>query len=230
MVAATSRWFRCAIMDDGIWKLVPPPERVAFRWCKLYTSSFDGSHSYMFPQQQKHIDWMRIGAFSFDSSVAVLAERLTLTGKMQNGDTMKKMFRSQGCCVLDNVKTGIWIAGTMQTLDTRHIELFPCEGFQNGNWDYQLVGSHDIKKRADGAAGAIFDMKHLEDSSTSAVFDYKSWIGRANDWQPKAMIDFHVVAVNTNLQENEGLHVKYQAMRAGTNGEIVSIRITQQLL
>lgn len=121
----------------------------------------------MFPQQQKHIDWMRIGAFSFDSSVAVLAERLTLTGKMQNGDTMKKMFRSQGCCVLDNVKTGIWIAGTMQTLDTRHIELFPCEGFQNGNWDFQLVGSHDIKKRADGAAGAIFDMKHLEDSSTS---------------------------------------------------------------
>ncbi|KAG5021744.1 hypothetical protein JHK85_018086 [Glycine max] len=64
----------------------------------------------------------------------------------------------------------------------------------------------------------------------AAVFDYKSWIGRANDWQPKAMIDFHVVAVNTNLQENEGLHVKYQAMRAGTNGEIVSIRITQQLL
>lgn len=61
--------------------------------------------------------------------------------------------------------------GTMQTLDTRHIELFPCEGFQNGNWDYQLVGSHDIKKRADGAAGAIFDMKHLEDSSTSG----KSW-------------------------------------------------------
>lgn len=38
----------------------------------------------------------------------------------------------------------------------------------------------------------------------AAVFDYKSWIGRANDWQPKAMIDFHVVAVNTNLQENEG--------------------------
>jgi len=38
----------------------------------------------------------------------------------------------------------------------------------------------------------------------AAVFDYKSWIGRANDWQPKAMIAFHAVAVNTNLQENEG--------------------------
>ncbi|MED6108614.1 hypothetical protein PIB30_025742 [Stylosanthes scabra] len=30
-----------------------------------------------------------------------------------------------------------------------------------------------VVKRADGAAGAIFDTKHLEDSSTSAVFDYK---------------------------------------------------------
>lgn len=38
----------------------------------------------------------------------------------------------------------------------------------------------------------------------AAVFDYKSWIGRPNDWQPKAMIAFHAVAVNTNLQENEG--------------------------
>lgn len=47
MLAATSRWFRRAIMDDGIWKFVclrdlqvPPPECVAFRWCKLYTSTF----------------------------------------------------------------------------------------------------------------------------------------------------------------------------------------------
>lgn len=59
-------------------------------------------------------DWMRIGAFSFDSSVAVLAERLILPGKIRNGETMEKMLRSQGCCVLDNVKTGIWIAGNSQ--------------------------------------------------------------------------------------------------------------------
>jgi len=55
----------------------------------------------------------------------------------------------------------------MQTLDARHIELFLCEGYRNGSWDYQLVGSHDIKKRADGAAGSIFDIRHLGDSSTS---------------------------------------------------------------
>nr|XP_025615952.1 probable F-box protein At3g61730 isoform X1 [Arachis hypogaea] len=184
----------------------------------------DGSHSYMFRQQEKHIDWMRIGAFSFDSSVAILAERLSFPGKIKERETLEKMLRSQGCCVVENVKPGIWIAdlqlvrcpvcdlntcdGTMQTLDARHIELFLCEGYKNGSWDYQLVGSHDIKKRADGAAGAIFDAKHLEDSSTSAVFDYKSWIGKPNDWQPKAMIAFHAVAVNTNLQENEGKRLK----------------------
>ncbi|KAK7292804.1 hypothetical protein RJT34_15658 [Clitoria ternatea] len=253
MLAATNRWFRRAIMDDAIWKFVclrdlqvPAPQHVTFKWCKLYTSAFDGSHSYMFRQRDKHIDWMRIGAFSFDSSVAVLTEKLNFPGKIRKEDAMEKMLRSHGCCVLDNVKTGIWIAdlqlvrcpvcdlntcdGTMQTLDARHIELFHCEGYQDGSWEYQLVGSHDIKKRADGAAGAIFDVKHLEDSSTSAVFDYKSWIGRPNDWQPKAMIAFHAVAVNTNLQENEGLHVKYHAMRAGTDGEVVAIRISQQLL
>lgn len=38
----------------------------------------------------------------------------------------------------------------------------------------------------------------------AAVFDYKSWIGRSNDWQPKAMIAYHAIAVSTNLQENEG--------------------------
>lgn len=38
----------------------------------------------------------------------------------------------------------------------------------------------------------------------SEIFDFKSWVGKANDWQPKAMITLHAVAVNTNLQDNEG--------------------------
>ncbi|GAU42352.1 hypothetical protein TSUD_350180 [Trifolium subterraneum] len=237
MLAATNRWFRRAIMDDAIWKFVclrdlqvPSPPPVAFKWSKLYTSAFDGSHSYKFRQQEKHIDWMRIGAFFFDSPVAFLTERLNFPEDLKKEESREKMLQSHGCCFLDNIKPGIWIAGTMQTLDARHIELFLCEGYQNGSWEYEVVGSHDVKKRADGATGSIFDVKHLESSSTAAVFDYKSWIGKQNDWQPKAMIAFHAVAVNTNLQENEGLHVKYQAMRAGPDGEVVSIRISQQLL
>lgn len=58
----------------------------------------------------------------------------------------------------------------MQTLDARHIELFLSEGYQNGSWEYELIGSHDVKKHVDGASGAIFDLKHLNDSPTSGNF------------------------------------------------------------
>lgn len=64
-------------------------------------------------------------------------------------------------------------AGTMQTLDARHIELFLNEGYQDGSWDYETLGSHDTSKHADGASGGIFDMKHLKDQSTSGIlFDF----------------------------------------------------------
>ena len=56
----------------------------------------------------------------------------------------------------------------MQTLDARHIELFLSEGYRDGSWEYQIIGSHDIKKHADVAFAGIFDFKHLNDSSTSA--------------------------------------------------------------
>ncbi|KAG2720558.1 hypothetical protein I3760_02G040900 [Carya illinoinensis] len=253
MLALTSKWFHRMIMEDNIWKLVclrdlqvPAPDHVAFKWINLYTSSFGGSHSYTFRQQEKHIDWMRIGAFFLESSVALLTDRLNLPAKIPEEDATKRMLQSCDCCLLDNVKSGIWIAdlqlvrcpvcdlntcdGTMQTLDARHIELFLCEGFQNGSWEYELIGSHDVKERVDGASGAIFDVKHLEDRTSRAVFDLKSWAGKPNDWQPKATITLHAVAVNTNLQENEGLHIKYQTMRAGADGQVVSIRISQQLL
>ncbi|KAM1053342.1 hypothetical protein ACFX2I_000800 [Malus domestica] len=254
MLATTCRWFRGLIMEEGsIWKhvclrdlQVPEPRHVALNWRKLYVSAFDGSHSYMFRQQEKHIDWMRIGAFSVESSEAFLTEKLIKPSRLPEGDTIQKMLESCGSCVLDKVRTGIWIAdlqlvrcpvcelntcdGTMQTLDARHIELFLSEGYKNGSWEYELIGRHDVNEHADGACGAIFDMKHLKESSTSAVFNLKSWVGKPTDWQPKAIITLHAVAVNTNLQKNEGLQVKYHAMRDGPQGEVVSIRISQQLL
>lgn len=55
----------------------------------------------------------------------------------------------------------------MQTLDARHIELFLSEGFRDGSWDYEVIGSHDIKTHVDGASGAIIDVKHIGKSSTS---------------------------------------------------------------
>ncbi|XP_010053823.2 probable F-box protein At3g61730 [Eucalyptus grandis] len=252
MLALTSKWFYRLMMDDSIWKFaclrdlqVPEPKKVSCKWISLYASAFDGSHSYMFRQQEKHIDWMRIGAFSLDSSQALLTERLSAVEIPEAGN-MKKILKSGAYCLLKNIKTGIWIAdlqlvrcpicdlskceGTMQTLDARHIELFLSEGYQDGTWEYQVAGARDIKGNTEAASGAIFDLKHLKDSSTSAIFDVKSWVGKPQDLQPKAKVTVHAVAVNTNLQKNEGLHLKYHVMRAGADGEIVSIRICQQLL
>ncbi|PIA34685.1 hypothetical protein AQUCO_03700161v1 [Aquilegia coerulea] len=255
MLGSVNRWFyRLILKEDSVWKFaclrdlqVPePPQHVPFSWLKLYASAFDGSHSYLFRQPEKHIDWMRIGAFYIDSSYALLTETLILPLRIPQGKTTLEMLESSGSFIIRHVKTGIWIAdlqlvrcpvcnletceGTMQTLDARHIELFHTEGYQNGSWEYEEIGAHEIKKHSDGASGGIFDIKHLRDPCTKEVVDLKSWGAKPNDWQPKARISMHAVAVNTNLQKNEGLHVKFHVMRAGVGGEVVSIRISQQLL
>ncbi|XP_050237587.1 probable F-box protein At3g61730 [Mercurialis annua] len=252
-LAATCRWFHDVIMHDSIWKFaclrdlqVPDPGHAAFKWIKLYSSLVDGSHSYRTREKEKHLDWMRIGAFFFDSKVALLTGRLSLLVKIRQRDSIEKLLESGGATVLKNIKKGIWISdlqlvrcpvceldqcdGTMQTLDARHIELFQYPDFKNGNWEYELIGSHKMAKPMDAACGGIFDLKHLNDRETSGIFNLKLWTGEPNDFQPKAMITFHSVAINTNLQNNEGLLTKYFVMRAGSGGEVVSIRISQQLL
>ncbi|KAH7522877.1 hypothetical protein JRO89_XSUnG0090600 [Xanthoceras sorbifolium] len=273
MLALTNKWFHSVIMHDSVWKFacmrdlqVPDPGSVAFNWFKLYAYAFDGSHSYLFHQQDRHLDWMRIGAFIFNSQDALLTDKLNLPVRILKGKTIEKMLEACGSCLLRNVKPGIWIAGTaklticslyaalpvtlihakkdsetyeeslllyqgtMQMLDARHIELFLSEGFKNGNWKYELIGTHKIEKNTQGACGAIFDLKHIKESQSAGVFNLNAWIGKPDDLQPKAIIAFHGVAVNTNLQKNDGILVKYHAMRDGTNGDIVSIRISQQLL
>ncbi|KAE8732246.1 putative F-box protein [Hibiscus syriacus] len=124
MLGATNKWFSSVIMQECIWKLtclrelqVPDPGHVAFSWSKLYGSVVDGSHSFIFRQQEKHIDWMRIGAFSFDSEVAFLCERMVNPPvKIPKQGNIDDMLQSSGSCMLRNIKTGIWIAGTVQIL------------------------------------------------------------------------------------------------------------------
>ncbi|CAH2063188.1 unnamed protein product [Thlaspi arvense] len=206
----------------------------------------DGSHSYLFHQQEKHIDWMRIGAFTLDSPMSLLTENLSGQLKVPREGTIERMLQTTGSCIIKNIKSGIWIAdlqlvrcpvcdlstcdGTMQTLDARHFELFLNEEYKNGSWEYNLIGSHKLQKDAIAACGAIFDLKHLKASSSSGILQLKSWTGEPDDSQPKAVIATHAVAVHTRLQENEGILVKYHTMKAGTDGDIVSIRISQQLL
>ncbi|KAK3037324.1 hypothetical protein RJ639_032086 [Escallonia herrerae] len=198
--------------------------------------------------------------FSFDSPFALLTEKLMRPLKLPQEENTDKMLESCGSCVVKNVRTGIWIAdlqlvrcpvcdletcdgeqeicfsfhklrGTMQLLDARHIELFLNDGYQDGSWEYEMIGSHDIRKHQDGASGAIFDLKHLYDESSSGnalrclCLDLKSWLGKPKDWQPRVMVPSLAVAINTNLQENEGLNVKFQAMTAGAGAQECSTSV-----
>ncbi|XP_020096805.1 probable F-box protein At3g61730 [Ananas comosus] len=254
-LALVNRWFHRLIGEETIWKhvclrdlQVPTPQHVSFPWKQIYASALDGSHSYCFRQREKHLDWMRIGSFFLDSPFVLLTETLALPKKLpQPGDDPERSIQITGTCLLTNARTGIWIAdlqlvrcpvcnlntceGTMQVLDARHAELFLEEGYRRGSWEYEDLAFHRIEKPSTAAVGGIFDLTYLSSLSTAGVLDWKSWIGQPNDWQPKARLAIHAVAVNTNLQPNDGLHVRFQAMRNGSgDGEVVSIRISQQLI
>lgn len=58
-------------------------------------------------------DWMRIGAFFFDSDVAFLTESLIAPLRISREEIVEKMLEKNGNCVLCNIKTGIWIAGNL---------------------------------------------------------------------------------------------------------------------
>lgn len=60
--------------------------------------------------------------------------------------------------------------GTMQIVDVRHIDLFLNREYQDGSWEYELIGTHDITKHSDSASGGIFDIKHLKDPTTAGNF------------------------------------------------------------
>ncbi|KAI3982550.1 hypothetical protein MKX01_031289 [Papaver californicum] len=228
MLGSSCRWFRRVILEEESGDSLV---YVIFKFPH-------GSHSYLFRQQDKHIDWMRIGAFFFDSSAGLLTEKLPFAPKTPKGRVCRENVADnwflhfnlqQVRCPVCNLDT---CEGTMQTLDARHIELVLIEGYKNGSWDYKEIGSYQIRTHSDGATGAIFDIKHLKDRATTEVLDLKSWAAKPSDWQPRARIACHGVAVNTNLQQNDGLHVAYHAMRAGEedDSEVFLIRISQQLL
>ncbi|CAN0889721.1 Probable F-box protein At3g61730, partial [Linum grandiflorum] len=234
-LALTCRWFHRAMMQDNLWKSVclshlqvPAPDRTEFKWFELYASAINGSHSYTFRVEEKHLDCMRLGAFFLESASALLIQRLTLPLKIMKRDPLETMLASNGACLLTDLRRGIWIAdlqlvgcpvckhntceGTMQILDARHIELFLSEGFQNGSWVYDQIGSYEVKEHVNAASAAMLDLKHITDPETADVFNSKLWAERPNPCQPKAMISYHHVAISTHLEKNQGLVSKYYVM------------------
>ncbi|KAJ7542577.1 hypothetical protein O6H91_09G001800 [Diphasiastrum complanatum] len=252
-LALVNRSFYELVMDENVWKClcfrelrVPATYQTTFSWRSLYIAAFDGSHSFSLRQRDKHIDWMRIGAFSIASGQAIatvaLSELRLLSGtKGQCNDICSSSF-----CVSSDVKKGSWIAdlhlvrcpvcnvtsceGTMQVLDARHWDLFLYDEYKTGDWDYHEVGAHVLPHHCDAAAGGVFDAGYLEKKETLDLLELKSWVAPAGDWQPRGKSSSFAIAANTNLQPNEGLQVKFYVMLAGANGPVVGIRICQQLL
>ncbi|KAL6626975.1 hypothetical protein ACP70R_030701 [Stipagrostis hirtigluma subsp. patula] len=259
-LSLTCRWFHRLLADDSIWRyafrrdlciptVVPlPPRSLHCSWRVLYAAAFDDSHAYSFRQPEKHLDWVRIGGFMLDSPYALLTSKLPVRGWLPTDpEAVRIAIGRYGACVLDNARPGIWIAdlhlvrcpvcnlrnceGTMLVLDARHSELFLEESYMDGTWEYEDLGEHFTDEEADAATGAIFSFKHMACSCTAWVLDAKSWIGRRGDLRPRACLATGAVAVNTNLQPNDGLLLKFQAMRdTNRDGQIVCLRMTQQLI
>eukprot|EP00253_Pinus_taeda_P009897 PITA_09897 len=173
-LALVNHHFYNMVMDDSIWKFiclrdleVPPPRKpVQFSWKDIYTSAFDGSHSYSIRLVEKHIDWMRIGAFSFDSGEVLVTEKISEVKATISNKEKGKFKIPTKACLLSDVKTGIWIAGTMQTLDVRHFELFLHKEYKDGSWEYAEVGSHIVQCNCLAATAGIFDGMHIKSDST----------------------------------------------------------------
>ncbi|XP_024540695.1 probable F-box protein At3g61730 [Selaginella moellendorffii] len=256
-LALTARFFVPIAMDERLWKALSLKRleigigseaskfRPHFSWRELYRSSFvTGSHSYSIHEREKHLDWMRIGAFTLVSGKALAAGRLW---QRISKSKRIKLDESSALCLVPNVLPGIWIAdlhmtrcpvcnlpacpGTMQTLDFRNWELFLHEEYQNRTWSFKEIGIRNIRENCDVAAGAVFDYKRLidKDTANSGILNFKSWTAENGNYQPASRVSPFGAAGCTNLQKNGGLQVKFYAMHAGVGGPVVAIRVSQQL-
>uniref|UniRef100_A0A0E0JFM8 F-box domain-containing protein n=1 Tax=Oryza punctata TaxID=4537 RepID=A0A0E0JFM8_ORYPU len=226
-----------------------PPRPLHRSWRLLYAAAFNGAHSYWFRRSSRHIGAYRIGGFLLESPHMLLTAKLAVPQWLPpQEDGPQIAIEMTGACVLPNARPGIWItdfhlvrcpnctlnkcAGVLQVLDARHCELFLEQGFWNGTWEYEDLGDHYNDEETPTAACAIFNASTLAHESISCVLRSKSWVRRCDDPQPKAHCRPYAVALNSNLlsNSNQGLVSRFQAMRDTTgNGQIVSIRITQQI-
>lgn len=264
-LAVTCRWFlRLLFGDDSIWCyaflrdlslhtddpkirkiLMPRPFHRSWRF--IYANSFNNSHAYCFRQQEKHIEWFRIGGFLMDTSKMLLTATLALPRGMPPVDESARFtIGLTGACLLNDVRPGIWIAdmnmlrcpvcnfndckGTMQVLDARHCELYLEKKFKDGTWKYEDLGSYFSDGPLETAGSAIFNRDHIDTLHTGNILNVKSWIREHTNLLPRARVTPVAVALNSNLKANHGLLTKFQMMRDPRDGGIVSVRITQQLL
>ncbi|BBN16036.1 hypothetical protein MPTK1_7g02940 [Marchantia polymorpha subsp. ruderalis] len=240
------------VMEDHTWKGICRRDlkipfdsnmETSFSWRRLHRAAFDGSHSYVRDKSAKHIDWMRIGAFTIISGEVLVSG----TARMQAIED--KIFfetqKDQTLLSLCGVKTGPWIAdlhlvhcplcssceGTMQVFDARHWDLFLEEKYQSEDWKHEEVVSYIVGDHCPWAISGIFDTTKIHiKNSPDELFSFNSRDYAATYWEPRFRTSSYSAIAFTALKENKGLQVKYYVMRAGSEGRIVGLRVTHQLV
>eukprot|EP00850_Spirogloea_muscicola_P005730 SM000026S08979 [mRNA] locus=s26:851193:852786:+ [translate_table: standard] len=240
-LALASRRLHDIAMDDANWREL----------CLRSLGLDHGNHTYNQHHKEKHIDWMRIGAFTMVSGKVLatdcLKNEVKFVTESNNGDnkSVRDNFKPLSYWLFDDAKPGIWIAdlhlircpicnvndceGTMQTLDVRHAELFLQHEYQSGEWRHTLESEHKVPFQCVQAASGVFDAMYLNTEETRSMLDVHNWTAKDGDWQPRGFTTGHAAAASTRLQPNEGLRVTCEVMRAGRGGQVVGIRISQQL-
>ncbi|MCO5596303.1 hypothetical protein L7F22_050364 [Adiantum nelumboides] len=218
-----------------------------FTWRELYASSVDGSHAYSIHDSHRHIDWKRIGSFCVQSGDVLVSGHLSsLASILAVGDDIIQCENSS--VVLSNVQTGGWIAdlnllncslctdanceGTVQVLDARHSELFLHEEYRNGEWTYEGAGEFYVHPPFTAVSVGILDAGNLTSEGSKELLNLEAWVYSPDSYVPATMSKLFAAGASTNLDQHDeakGLSVKVYTMRAGEDGGIVAVRMTQCL-
>ncbi|KAJ3701143.1 hypothetical protein LUZ61_004848 [Rhynchospora tenuis] len=257
IISSVSRWFNSLVSQGYLWKRaflrdmkIPAAYPAAWpdeslSWKEIYASAFDGSHSFSLRHQIWHAHIARIqnGAFYVTAHHMLLTHTLSLPRiPPPAGTAFELSVALCGSCILDNAKTGIWISdyhrvhcpwsnitrGVVHVLDARHFELFLEEGFKNGTWQYEDIAFGIIPYHCDEARGGIFNVARMWSPNTRQFFFPNAWAGIPTN-SIKLGRSLFAVAFCANLEQNQGILVRYQVMK-NDNGQVVSTRISNYVI
>ncbi|GBG93490.1 hypothetical protein CBR_g71803, partial [Chara braunii] len=94
-VAMLNREFHLLAMEEEVWRCVCERQlgivipgglsKPSLSWRALFRSVTDGRHSFKYQQQDKHLDWMRLGVFEVRSGMVIATDTLRADNKGKQG-------------------------------------------------------------------------------------------------------------------------------------------------
>ncbi|GBG89368.1 hypothetical protein CBR_g49078 [Chara braunii] len=94
-VAMLNHEFNLLAMEEEVWRCVCERQlgivipgglsKPSLSWRALFRSVTDGRHSFKYQQQDKHLDWMRLGVFEVRSGMVIATDTLRADNKGKQG-------------------------------------------------------------------------------------------------------------------------------------------------